>query len=327
MLMLMKELKRVLLLDPSIATFNVGDKIISRSAREHLKPILDFSFVVEASTHLPVTMYLKNIFYSYDFDYRFVCGSNLIRGKMNSIMKLWDVNLRSASIISPLILIGVGWWKKGDTPNAYSRALYSKLLDKKKLHSVRDNYTLGQFQQMGFKNVLNTSCPTMWKLTDDHTKDIPQTKATDVVTTLTDYDKNPVADQQMINILSKKYRKVYLWLQGVNDFNYAHLMHLPENVELVNPVLEDYDNLLAQDDIEYVGTRLHAGIRALQKKKRTIILAVDHRALEKKKDFNLTVLDRNDVHLLEGMIDDTFKTKINLPLDNIKAWKNQFNED
>jgi polysaccharide pyruvyl transferase WcaK-like protein len=104
-------------------------------------------------------------------------------------------------------------------------------------------------------------------------------------------------------------------------------MHLPENVELINPILEDYDNILASDDIEYVGTRLHAGIRALQKKKRTIIVAVDHRALEKKKDFNLTVLDRNDVHLLEGMIDDTFKTEINLPLENIKAWKNQFNEE
>jgi polysaccharide pyruvyl transferase WcaK-like protein len=320
----MKELKRILLLDPSIATFNVGDKIISQSVREHLKPIMDFSFVVEASTHLPVTMYLKNIFYSYDFDYRFVCGSNLIRGKMNSIMKLWDVNLRSASIISPLILVGVGWWKKGDKPNRYSKALYSRLLDKKMLHSVRDNYTLTQFQEMGFKNVINTACPTMWKLTKEHCKDIPETKATDVVTTLTDYDKNPVADQQMINILSKKYRRVYLWLQGVNDFNYAHLMNLPENVELVNPVLEDYDALLERGDIDYVGTRLHAGIRALQKKRRTIILAVDHRALEKKKDFNLTVIDRHDIDQLEAMIDSSFKTEINLPLANIEAWKNQF---
>jgi polysaccharide pyruvyl transferase WcaK-like protein len=320
----MKELKRILLLDPSIATFNVGDKIISQSVREHLKPIMDFSFVVEASTHLPVTMYLKNIFYSYDFDYRFVCGSNLIRGKMNSIMKLWDVNLRSASIISPLILVGVGWWKKGDKPNRYSKALYSRLLDKKMLHSVRDNYTLTQFQEMGFKNVINTACPTMWKLTKEHCKDIPETKATDVVTTLTDYDKNPVADQQMINILSKKYRRVYLWLQGVNDFNYAHLMSLPENVELVNPVLEDYDALLERGDIDYVGTRLHAGIRALQKKRRTIILAVDHRALEKKKDFNLTVIDRHDIDQLEAMIDASFKTEINLPLANIEAWKNQF---
>jgi polysaccharide pyruvyl transferase WcaK-like protein len=322
----MKELKRILLLDPSIATFNVGDKIISQSVREHLKPIMDFSFVVEASTHLPVTMYLKNIFYSYDFDYRFVCGSNLIRGKMNSIMKLWDVNLRSASIISPLILVGVGWWKKGDKPNRYSKALYSRLLDKKKLHSVRDNYTLTQFQEMGFKNVINTACPTMWKLTKEHCKDIPETKATDVVTTLTDYDKNPVADQQMINILSKKYRRVYLWLQGVNDFNYAHLMSLPDNVELVNPVLEDYDALLERGDIDYVGTRLHAGIRALQKKRRTIILAVDHRALEKKKDFNLTVIDRHDIDQLEAMIDSAFKTEINLPLANIEAWKNQFRE-
>jgi polysaccharide pyruvyl transferase WcaK-like protein len=323
----MKDLKRILLLDPSIATFNVGDKIISQSAREHLKPVMDFSFVVEASTHLPVTLYLKNIFYSYDFDYRFVLGSNLIRGKMNSIMKLWDVNLRSARIISPLILMGVGWWKKGDKPNNYSKALYSRLLDKKKLHSVRDNYTLGQFQEMGFKNLINTSCPTMWKLTKDHCKDIPTKKSDLVVTTLTDYDKNPVEDQKMINSLSRKYKKVYLWLQGVNDFNYAMLMHLPDNVELVNPVLEDYDALLDQHDIDYVGTRLHAGIRALQKKKRTIILAVDHRALEKKKDFNLTVIDRHDVDLLEGLIDDTFKTEIQLPLDNIQAWKNQFKDE
>jgi polysaccharide pyruvyl transferase WcaK-like protein len=128
----------------------------------------------------------------------------------------------------------------------------------------------------------------------------------------------------MLNILSKKYRKVFLWLQGVNDFNYAHLLNLPTNLELVNPNLEDYDTLLETQDIDYVGTRLHAGIRALQKKRRTIILAVDHRALEKKKDFNLTVLDRNDIHLLEGMIDDTFKTDIQLPLENIQTWKNQF---
>jgi polysaccharide pyruvyl transferase WcaK-like protein len=320
----MKELKRILFLDPSIATFNVGDKIISQSVREHIKPLMDFSFVVDASTHLPVTMYLKNIFYSYDFDYRFVCGSNLIRGKMNSIMKLWDVNLQSARIISPLILVGVGWWKKGDQPNQYSKALYSRLLDKKKLHSVRDNYTLTQFQSMGFKNIINTSCPTMWKLTKDHCKDIPTGKASRVVTTLTDYDKNPVEDQKMINVLSRSYQKVYLWLQGVNDFNYAALLHLPENVELINPNLEDYDAILESGDIDYVGTRLHAGIRALQKKKRTIILAVDHRALEKKKDFNLTVIDRHDVDLLEGMIHDTFKTDIQIPIDRIQAWKQQF---
>jgi hypothetical protein len=323
----MKEMKRILLLDPSIATFNVGDKIISQSVRQHLKPILDFSFIVEASTHLPVTMYLKNIFYSYDFDYRFVCGSNLIRGKMNSIIKLWDINLRSASLVSPLILVGVGWWKKGDKPNQYSRLLYSRLLDKKKLHSVRDNYTLAQFREMGFQNIINTACPSMWNLTKDHCALIPTNKKDLVVTTLTDYDKNSVADQHMINILSQKYRKVYLWLQGVNDFNYALLLHLPANVELVNPVLEDYDRLLEENDIDYVGTRLHAGIRALQKKRRTIIIAVDHRALEKKKDFNLVVLDRNHIDQLAGLIDDDFKTDIHLPLKNIEAWKQQFYEE
>jgi hypothetical protein len=283
----MKELKRILLLDPSIATFNVGDKIISQSVLEHLKPPIDFSFVIEASTHLPVTMYLKNIFYSYDFDYRFVCGSNLIRGKMNRLVKLWDINLRSASIISPLILIGVGWWKKGYLPNRYSKLLYSRLLDKKMLHSVRDSFTLFQCQSIGFRNINNTACPTMWTLTKAHCKDIPKTKAKDGITTLTTYNANLLADKQMLNISSKKYRKVYHCLQGINDFNYARLFNLPTNLELVNPNIEAYDTLLETQDTDYIGTRLHARIGALQKKRRTIILALDHRAIEKRKNLIL----------------------------------------
>ena len=49
------------------------------------------------------------------------------------------------------------------------------------------------------------------------------------------------------------------------------------------------------ENIDYVGTRLHAGIRALQHKKRTIIIGIDNRAIEKAKDFNLTVIDRKNI--------------------------------
>jgi hypothetical protein len=91
--------------------------------------------------------------------------------------------------LKPFNLLVVGLGKNGDLPNQYSKLLYSKLLDNKILHFVCDNLTLTQFRAMGFKNIINTSCSTMWEFTIEHCKDIPKTKAKDVIATLTDYDK------------------------------------------------------------------------------------------------------------------------------------------
>jgi polysaccharide pyruvyl transferase WcaK-like protein len=126
----------------------------------------------------------------------------------------------------------------------------------------------------------------------------------------------------MLNILNKKYQKVFLSLQGVNSLLYGHLLNSTTNVEFVNPKLQDDHSFLKTQDIDYVGTRLHAGIRALQKKRITIILAIDHRALGKKKDFNFVVLDRNDIHFFEGLIDESFKASIQLPIKKTQTWKN-----
>ena len=52
----------------------------------------------------------------------------------------------------------------------------------------------------------------------------------------------------------------------------------------MSPTLEAFDNLLESEiDLDYIGTRLHAGIRAIQKKRRSIIIGVDNRALEMQK--------------------------------------------
>ena len=83
--------------------------------------------------------------------------------------------------------------------------------------------------------------------------------------------------------------------------------------------------LLASGDIDYVGTRLHGGIEALNHGRRSLVLAVDNRATEIGKDTNLPVMDRKSaVELIEERINSSWATEIVLPNDNISLWKSQF---
>jgi len=299
----------------------MGDHIIFDGVYSQLEELLNEAFLVEISTHLPVSRYLN---YTKDFDYKFVCGSNLLRGKMNERSKQWDINIFNADNVGPCILVGTGWWQYKDDPNFYTKKLYKKVLSSYYLHSVRDSYTEMQLKKMGFDNVINTSCATMWNLTKEFCLEIPKSKSKDVVCTITDYNKNSKSDQKMFGILCDNYETVYLWLQGTQDYDYFKQLNLKsDKIRLVSPNLKSYDSIL-EKDVDYIGTRLHAGLRALQKKKRTIIIAIDNRAIEKQKDFNLKCISRNEIETLSGMINNNFSTEINIPIENIRKWKSQF---
>ena len=57
-----------------------------------------------------------------------------------------------------------------------------------------------------------------------------------------------------------------------------------------------------------------------------MILAVDGRATEKKKDFNLPVVIRNELtpDSVRQLIYSERKAEIKIPEDNIRLWKSQF---
>lgn len=93
---------------------------------------------------------------------------------------------------------------------------------------------------------------------------------------------------------------------------------------MISPNLDSYDSYLSQNECDYIGTRLHGGIRAIQKKKRALIIGVDNRAEEKKSDFNLNVVSRGDWNGLNSFISGRFPTKINIPVAAINLWKEQF---
>lgn len=315
-------MKQTLLINPANSSLNLGDEIIVDGVKKQIDFIIGKTFVTSVSSHLPLSYMYKKAIGKCDF--KFVCGSNLLMGRLNGRFKQWHIGYKDINFLKESILVGAGWWQYNNRPNMYTAFLYKRILSKKYIHSVRDEYTVEMLKSMGINNVLNTGCATMWELTKEHCEEIPKRKSDSVVFTLTDYNKDKQHDKAMIELLLKNYSKIYFWPQGVGDYDYLVELGMLDCVKIIRPALEDYDCFLLNNDVDFIGTRLHGGIRALQKKKRTIIISVDNRAIEKKKDFNLVCVPRGDLESLEKMINSEWTTEIRIPIENINRWKNQF---
>ncbi|PEU60001.1 capsular biosynthesis protein [Priestia megaterium] len=316
-------MKKITILDTSVATKNVGDEIIVDSVeREIFNIFKDNTMFFSVPTHEVISRHSRRILDS--SNYSFVAGTNLLSSR-HHILKAnqWNINLYDAVKFNRIVLMGVGWSNYQNNPGLLSKLLYKQALDSQLLHSVRDNYTKEKLNSIGIKNVINTGCATMWNLTPEHCSLIPKKKGKNVVTTLTDYRRDIDKDKKLINILQRNYDKVYIWVQGSNDFEY--ISSLSSEVTIVHPTLKAFDQLLDnEENLDYVGTRLHAGIRAMQKKVRSIIIGVDNRALEKKQDFNVNVINREDIDQLEDYVNSAFETSITLDFGAIANWKSQF---
>ena len=105
--------------------------------------------------------------------------------------------------------------------------------------------------------------------------------------------------------------------------DYLQKIYKGNQIILVDPSLEAYDEIL-EKRIDFIGTRLHAGIRAMQKKCRTVIISVDNRAEDMKKDINLCVVSRNELDTLETLIYRKMPTQLNIKMENIQKWLSQF---
>ncbi len=316
-------MKKITIFNTSIISDNIGDFIIMDSVNREFKELFKKDMIFHSITHDKIskaTYRLNKI-----SDYSFIGGTNLLSSNMN-IYNQWKINLIDALFLKNIILMGVGWWQYQRKPNFYTKYLLKKVLSRNFLHSVRDSQAEEMLKSIGIKNIINTGCMTMWQLTQEHCEKIPITKSDNVVFTITDYNKDSLLDQKFINILNKNYKKIYFWPQGSGDLEYIKTLNNVSNINILGGNLISYDELLDDKSIslDFIGTRLHAGIRALQKLRRTIILGIDNRAEEKKKDFNLNVLSRVDIDKLETFLKNDFETKIRINEENINIWRNQF---
>lgn len=293
------------------------------SIKENLVSLFPDAFQI----YLPTNERLSKRSFQYirQAELSFFGGTNALTSNQN---KEKYINLNFNDVITKeinIILFGVGWWQYQNKPNLYTRIFLNKLLSKSFLHSVRDSYTLDMLKSIGITNVVNTSCPSVWNLSESHCKSIPTKKSENVVFTVTDYMKDPINDLNFIKILLRSYKTIFFWPQGTGDIDYLSSLNIDMNlVSILSPSLSSLDDVLRDNKIDYIGTRLHAGIRSLQFKRRTLILSVDNRAKEIYKDINLNVTERKNPNAINEFISKEFKTEIYLPFDNIQLWKEQF---
>lgn len=321
---LQKDNGTIIRFDTSIGTSNMGDYIIMHYCNKILDEMFPAYQSIHISTHLmPMPEQEATVKHT---KYKFVCGTNLLTSSIEHHWR-WILpdGIRRKMNYRNVILLGVGWDQYQEGCTDYSRMIYRTMLNSNLLHSVRDQYTLEKLQQAGFKNVINTGCPTTWALTPEFCQAIPTKKSKDVVSTITDYRRDAEKDNEMLAILSRSYEHVYLWLQGEHDEEYLKTLNVPANLTTIPATLEAYEEIIKKGGVDYVGTRLHAGIHALNHKIRSIIIAVDNRATEMGRDVKLPVLQRSDItEILEKKIQTEFTTEIQIKQENIESFKAQF---
>ena len=313
--------RTISLLDTSVASTNVGDEIIMAAVDNQLAPVLGEDYVNRIASHERMSSKSRGMIAK--ADYAIAGGSNLLSSHAG-IRSVWKLTPFDAALGKKFVMMGVGWYHDQGAPDPYTAWLYKSLFSREMLHSVRDNYSKEKLKRLGFSNVVNTGCPTLWELPDDINARIPHEKSENVVTTLNTYMKDRAADAALLEILRRKYKRVFAWVQTFTDE--AYLKELFPDIELIAPNLAAYDALLASgSDLDYVGNRLHAGIRALQKGRRTIIIEIDNRAREMGRDFHLPTVARNDWAGLERMIAGPTTLQIALPREAICEWLGQWN--
>lgn len=312
----------VTIFDTASSSRNLGDQIIMDAVRSQLRATAPEAFCVTVPTHDFVGKEGRKLVESSIASV--VGGTNLLSSEVNKYNQ-WKVSLWDTRWIKNVILLGVGWWQYQSAPNLCSKLFLRRVLHPSFPHSVRDEYTAGQVRRAGIENVSNTSCVTLWEFNEGKQASIPCGRSGAVVTTLTDYSPSPARDAALLLLLKKHYEKVYIWMQGSRDYDYFLSLGI-SGVEIVDPYLSAFDELLSsRAGIDYVGTRLHAGIRAMKFNRRSIILSVDNRAEEIARDVGLKVYSRErEEEGLGALIESEFETRLNLPWRAIQEWRAAF---
>jgi hypothetical protein len=326
----------IALLDPSIRnnegqnSRNLGDVIIYDSVKEILADLFPGKEVKRISTHIPFSRKEKQVINNADF--AITGGSNILTSDIRHFNRFRPVKTPGFYLypgFKNVILLGNGWVTYQKKMSWATRHYYNKILHKNIFHSVRDVYSLNKLTEAGFQNVLHTSCPVTWKL-DAGFQNRYNPGYKSALLMLTNYDCNPELDNKAIEmLLNADVNKIYFFPQSFEDTQYLKtLLAYKKNSSkfiLLNHTLEEYYALLQSEKVNYVGNRLHGGIKALEYHCPSFIISIDSRAMEIKKSISLNVGERKNITLLENWINGSYTPPpLNIPVDNIKKWKEQF---
>jgi hypothetical protein len=328
--------KYIVLLDPSIRdnehrpSDNLGDIIIYDSVRSVLDELFPGEEVIRISTHQYLTKKEKQLINSARLS--FVGGTNLLSSDIRHFPRL-SPEKRKGFYFFPgfknVILLGVGWSAYQQPMDWASKIYYKNILRKGIQHSVRDIYSMEQMNRSGFRNMLHTSCPSTWQIDTKFVNEFnPNYKK--VLLMLTNYAANEEADNKLIElILNTGDPEIYFFPQSSGDTDYLKILAAykknSSRFTILGHDLADFYRLLSSVNLNYIGNRLHGGIKCLSQGHPSMIIGIDNRAIEMGKSINLNVVDRNDTENLRRWLQNDGPTAaIKLPIEEIKSWKKQF---
>ena len=187
------------LLDTAIGSQNTGDQIIMGFVNEHLSKFMDTENAIRIPTHvMDPDVYTPDILNRA----KILCGTNALFSDFDlhpSISLPASPRWYSHQVV--LMAVGMRSTKRAPHFDFLTAKILQNLLSPDYLHSVRDEHTRTELARIGIENVINTACVTMWNLTEKFCEDIPVSKAENVLTTITDYDFDPVNDEYMLQTL------------------------------------------------------------------------------------------------------------------------------
>ena len=315
-------MKTISVFDTNIMAYNIGNEIIMDSVVGQLNEIFSNDFIIR----LPIEDIGRTARkYNALSSYTFVGGTNALNGNLRKYRQ-WDLHLHNILILTDIVLMGCGWFQyEAFAPTKYTRWALSKILHKGIVHSVRDSYTLKKCQELQLTGCrfINTGCPTLWRLTPEHISGIPHGKSDSVVFTLTDYNRDSDRDRRLIEQIISNYTSVYFFPQGTGDISYLANLGFSTGINIIAPRLRAFDALL-DNGADYIGTRLHAGIRALQRQARSFIIGIDNRAIEMHNDFNIPVMPAKDIQQVDIWLNSDYSLDLAIPWEHINQWKKQF---
>lgn len=300
-------------LDPSVNSRNTGDQIIADAVSRELAQTLAEVELVRLPTQTFLSRSERSLVRTCD---KFIVGgTNILNGNIPRYIQ-WKLDPGTYTAYKDRVsTMGVGWWQYQPAVNRISRRVWKGLLNAG-TNSVRDTYTVERLGEIGV-HAINTSCPTVWQLPSK----LAFSSATPsrVLMTITDYHKNPARDSSLIRGLQERYDEVLIWPQGARDREY--LSNIGEDLKFIGPSLKDFDDALSSGDVDYVGTRLHAGIRALQFGVRSTILAIDNRATEISRDIGLPVMSNSLTVSDWEQVENRKPVHLTIPHAAIGKWK------
>jgi polysaccharide pyruvyl transferase WcaK-like protein len=308
---------KVVVVDPGMASSNLGDQIISDAiTREFVTPVSNGGADVSVMPmHGILTDDYKQLLR--EADEVVVCGTNLLSDNMR-FRSSWEWNKADIALAKgKLTVFGAGWWQYQVGGVDPLTARWMRNLSSGRAWGVRDEYSQQRLMTAGVK-AQHLSCPTLWRVTSQK---LPF-KQPRVVVTLTDYNQDPLADRRLINLLAARFQEVLFWPQGPGDRKYIE--SLDPDAKFIAPSLQAFDDALKLPGSAYVGLRLHGGIRALQFGVPSLIMSIDNRAREISRSVGLFAPSRNDFRSIEAALSGRDAIELRLPHESISTWKKEW---